>query len=338
MQALLTTDPGLEEIAATEARENLPEAETRPAGNENSGLVRVEAIETNDLTKLTALRTIHHIIELKAESRATTLDEIRQVLEQAEIPELAEATSFRVTTESAGPYDFTRMQIQGAAGAVLQNRYKTKVDLENPDLIIRVDLHGAWLAAGIQRTHTDLGKRLRRAKSLRSAIKPTIAAAMIRIAGAHKGEGRLIDPLCGTGTIPIEAKEINPTLEVEASDWDEETVETARATIANHDLPINARQQDARQLQETYPNGFDYIITDPPYGVRLAKHTSITRLYRELLESFERALADNGRLVLIVVKFRAFLKALAPTGLEITDERMIETGGLHPRIFTLKRK
>ena len=88
----------------------------------------------------------------------------------------------------------------------------------------------------------------------------------------------------------------------------------------------------------TCPSCFDYIVCDPPYGVRQGKHSNIGRLYRDLLQSFEQALADGGRIVIVVLKFRAFLKALAPTPLAVTDERLIESGGLHPRIFVLSRR
>jgi putative N6-adenine-specific DNA methylase/tRNA (guanine6-N2)-methyltransferase len=201
-----------------------------------------------------------------------------------------------------------------------------------------VNLYGDRLIVGVQRTAESLAKRIQRVRSLRTALKPTIAAAMIRLIGAHRGAGRLIDPLCGTGTIPIEAKRINPQLTVFASDWDDETVETARGTVANHGLDIQLRQCDARTLTSWYEQPFDYIVTDPPYGVRQAKHTDIGLLYENLLTSFARALADAGILAIVVLKLRAFQRALEGAGLRVVHERLIESGGLHPRIFVLERE
>jgi len=159
---------------------------------------------------------------------------------------------------------------------------------------------------------------------------------MLRLVGAHRGCGRLIDPLCGGGTIPVEAKRINPELEVTAADWDRPTVEIARATIANHDLDIDVRVDDARRLHEVGLQPFDYIVSDPPYGVRQARHTPLGKLYADLVRAFERSLDANGRVALVVLKYRTFLGALAHSGLSVTLELPIETGGVHPRIVLLE--
>jgi putative N6-adenine-specific DNA methylase/tRNA (guanine6-N2)-methyltransferase len=335
MVFLLTTDPGLEDVVAGEVVEKLPGAgvDIRPYGCR--GRVRVEAPAADELLRLT---TIHHVIEIRGESEARTLDEIKNGLANVDFPELRSASSFRVSSKLIGEQDFEKLEIQRVAGALLHDRYGTPVDLEDFEVDIRVDLYGRHLVAGVQRTRDSLGNRLKRARPLRSAVKPTIAAAMVRLACAHRGAGMLIDPMCGTGTIPIEAARINPRLEVMASDWDEETVEVARETVANHGLRIEPRVADARHLGETAPATFDYIVTNPPYGVRQAKRTSIARLYRSLLPSFAGAIKDSGRLVLIVVKYRAFLSVLEGCGLRVSGERVVDLGGIDARIYLLEKE
>jgi putative N6-adenine-specific DNA methylase/tRNA (guanine6-N2)-methyltransferase len=331
MLFLLTTDPGLEDVAAGEVMEDLPGAavDIRP------GQIRVETPAIDELLRLT---TIHHVIELRGESEARTLDEVKRCVADAGFPELDNAASFRVSSKCTGDHDFGKQDLQRAAGGVLHDRYGTSVDLENFEINIRVDLHGTYLVSGIQITRESLGDRIERARPLRSAIKPTIAAAMIRFAGAHRGAGTLIDPMCGSGTIPIEAARINPALEVTASDWDGETVEVARETIANCGIQIEPHVADARHLGEAHPARFDYIVTNPPYGVRQAKRTSIARLYRSLLPSFREAITDSGRIVLIVVKYRAFLAALEGSGLRLADERVVDLGGIDARIYVLVKE
>jgi putative N6-adenine-specific DNA methylase/tRNA (guanine6-N2)-methyltransferase len=158
---------------------------------------------------------------------------------------------------------------------------------------------------------------------------------MLRLGRADRGTGRLIDPMCGAATIPIEAYRINPRLEIAAADWDEPTVELARRSIAEHGLQLTVEHADARSLGHRRPGGFDYIVSDPPYGVRQARRTSIGRLYGALLPAFERALADGGRIVLLVLKYQTFLGAVERTGLEILDQRKVDLGGLTPRIVVL---
>jgi len=334
MKFLLTTDPGIEEIAAAEVREKLPGAGAvaRPYGC--PGQVGVETSGVDGLLRLT---TIHHVIEVRGESEILPLDGIRSWVRGLPFPELADAASFRVSSRLVGNHDVGKLELQRAGGGVLHERYGTPVDLEGFEINVRVDLYANQLVAGIQETRDSLGNRVERVRPLRSAIKPTIAAAMLRLAGAHRGGGVLIDPMCGSGTIPIEAARANPGLDVRASDWDAETLEVARETMARHRVEVEPRLADARRLGETDPGRFDYIVTNPPYGVRQARRTSISRLYRALLPSFARAVRDSGRIVMVVVKYRAFLAALEGSGLRVAAERVVAFGGLEPRIYLLEQ-
>lgn len=332
---LLTTDPGIEDLAAEEIVERVPGARAQPVPFGARGHLRVERAT---LDQILALNTIHHVIEIRGEAQAATLDDIRRAVRGAEFPELADARSFRVSTQQAGESGLTRREIQGAAGAVIQGRYGTAVDLEQFEFNVRVELCGSHVVVGLQRTDRALSKRLRRAQPLRTGIKPTIAAAMLRLAGAHRGSGRLLDPMCGAGTIPVEAKRINPALEVHASDWDAETLGIARRTVENHDLPIVLQPADARDLRGVYAEPFDYLVTDPPYGVRQARRTSIRVLYRNLLPSFEKVLAASGRIVLVILKRRVFELALEKTDLRVVHERQFTAGQLKPWIFALSHQ
>lgn len=329
---LLTTDPGIEEIVAGEIEERLPGARVQLLPSGGAGHLRVEQVT---LERVLTLNTIHHVIEIRGEAEAATLDDIRRAVRDTEFPELFDARSFRVSTEQAGETGLTRREIQGAAGAVIQGRYGTAVDLEQFQFQVRVELCGSRVVIGLQRTERSLGKRVRRTRSLRTGIKPTIAAAMLRIAGAQRGSGRLLDPLCGAGTIPLEAKRINPSLEVYASDWDDDTLNVARRTVLDHDLKVWLRPADARDLSAVYTEPFDFIVTDPPYGVRQARRTNIRALYRNLVRSFEQVLASAGRIVLVIVKRKPFETALEETNLRLVSERQFVTGQLTPWILAL---
>jgi putative N6-adenine-specific DNA methylase/tRNA (guanine6-N2)-methyltransferase len=144
--------------------------------------------------------------------------------------------------------------------------------------------------------------------------------------------------MCGSGTIPIEAARLNPRLEIVASDWDPATVEVARATLAAHGLAIEVRTADARALAPRGEERFDWIVTDPPYGVRQARHSSRTRLYGALLAAFARALAPDGRIALIVLKLAALRAAAERSGLGIELERRVDLGRIEPSIVVLARR
>lgn len=331
---LLTTDPGLEDVCAAELVEARPDAEVQaaPAGCRGRVLARLE--RPDDLLRLA---TAHHVLELRGRARVCSLDEIEHAVSRAPFPELESAASFRVSCRRTGRHEFSSVDVQRRAGAVLHRRHRTPVDLEDFAVEIRVDLDGEWLSCGVPRTRVSLGDRIRRTVALRSALKPTVAAAMLRLVGAHRGVGRLLDPMCGSGTIPLEARRLNPRLEIAASDWDPRTLEVARQTLAAHGVEIELREADARSLSAVYGSRFDYIVTDPPYGVRQARRSSRTRLYAALLASFAEVLDPAGRVALIVLKYAAFRAGLARSGLRLTHERRVDLGAISPRIVLLER-
>lgn len=335
MRFLLTTDPGLEDLLEEEIGDRVAGSVDVERVAEAPGVVIVEVPAVDRLLRL---GMVYHVTEIRAESRACDLDELREALGNAAFDELAEATSFRVSSTCAGGTHLDRMDVERAGGAVLVGRYGTTVDLSEFEVNVRVDIYGSRLIAGVQQTRRSLGNRIERGKALRSSLKPTLAVAMLRLAGAHRGRGRLIDPMCGAGVIPVEAVRLNPELVVEASDWDPETVEVARATFANHEIAVEPRVAEARLLGVDHAAAFDYIVTDPPYGLRQARRTGLTALYRSLLRSFAGALRPGGRLVMIVVKYRVLLAALEESGLRVKTERAIASTGIQPRIYVLERE
>ena len=330
---LLTTDPGLEDIALDELHESWPAASAITPPVPMSGRLLAELPDDADPT---VLRLVHHVTEIRLLDRTASLDDVRAAVARTEIPELETAVSFRASTTRIGEHPFTSQQIAGAAGAVLQRRWGTPVDLEQFEINVRVDLVGDELLVGIQRTRESLGKRIRRARTLRTSLKPTIAAAMVRLARCHRGRGSLLDPMCGTGTIPIEAASINPELVVAASDWDEQTVACARETIANHGLALEVRRLDVREAAAGWGRCFDAIVTDPPYGLRQGRRVRLGTFYTFVLRGCLDALAEGGRIVVICPRRKAIEGAIRRLPLVVVHERIVETGGLFPRIRVLE--
>ncbi len=335
MRFLLSGDSGLEDVVVQELHQRCPSASARVNPHGIPGQI---AVELDDVEPLLELSTIHHVLEVRNEAEVETLEDVRRVVAEGTFPELGGARSFRVTSTCRGDFGIEKMELQGAAGAALIRQHGTPVDLEEFEVEIRVDLYGRRLVAGVQRTRRSLGNRVRRGRVLRSSLKPTVAASMLRLAGAHAEPGRLIDPMCGAAVIPVEAARANPELEIHASDWDPGTVETARGTLRNHGLAFDVRTADARAMKEETSGLFDYIVTDPPHGLRQARRTRLGVLYSELLAAFERVLKPGGRIVVIVVKHRVFAAAVERTGLHIVEQRAIDSSSVRQRIFVLEKR
>ena len=145
--------------------------------------------------------------------------------------------------------------------------------LELPDGMLRMVLDtdtynevDDQFAVSLDSSGESLYRRGLKRQVTAAPLRETIAAAMLILAGYSPPEP-LVDPMCGAGTIPVEAKRINPALEVHGSDWDAETLDVARGTVRNHGLDVELRPADARELRAAYSGSFDYLVTDPPYGV-----------------------------------------------------------------------
>ena len=148
-------------------------------------------------------------------------------------------------------------------------------------------------------------------------IRETLAATMIQLS-VWNPERVLIDPFCGSGTIPVEASLIGldiapgmnrnfaceqfanaPKLREKVQDEAEQRIKRDRQLrISGFDINkdsiklalkhaeragvkdnIHFQVQDMRDLSSKYAHGV--IITNPPYGERLMKEDELKALYRD---------------------------------------------------------
>ncbi|MBP1762087.1 MAG: rRNA ((2445)-N(2))-methyltransferase, partial [Firmicutes bacterium] len=193
-------------------------------------------------------------------------------------------------------------------------KYRIQTALLKDRVTLTIDTSGA-----------GLHKRGYRKLSAEAPLKETLAAALINIS-RWKADRAFIDPLCGSGTIPIEAaligRNIAPGLDrnFAAENWTQipaviwrQAREEANDSILQHqplgimgydlnptvlDLArfharqaglqnlVSFQQRDVRQLGSKYKYG--YLITNPPYGERLADLNEAEELYRVMGEVFAK--------------------------------------------------
>ena len=191
--------------------------------------------------------------------------------------------------------------------------YTVKATLLKDRVTLTVDTSGV-----------GLHKRGYRTSDVTAPIKETLAAAMIQLS-FWRDDRLLIDPCCGSGTIPIEAamigRNIAPGINrhfasegwelipeklwkeerraaFEAMDYDRKlniygfdinmkAVEAARANAeeAGVDDCIVFKKADARKLRPEGKNGI--VITNPPYGERIGEKEEIEGIYAGFRKFFE---------------------------------------------------
>jgi putative N6-adenine-specific DNA methylase len=187
------------------------------------------------------------------------------------------------------------------------------------DYEIKVTLLKDRVTLTVDTTGPGLHKRGYRVKDVRAPIKETLAAALVQLSFWREGR-LLIDPCCGSGTIPIEAAMIGmgiaPGLNrnfsaetwhmIDAVQWKEERKIAFDAINNDADIQIiggdmdpsaiaAARQnaleagvadvitfriEDVTSLTSDVPRGI--IISNPPYGERIGDQKAIEKIYTAL--------------------------------------------------------
>jgi 23S rRNA G2445 N2-methylase RlmL len=158
-------------------------------------------------------------------------------------------------------------------------------------------------------------------------LKPEIAHAVCAAAALRPGE-RVLDPFCGSGSIPLECLESRPGIVATAGDSD--GAKTAR-------LAARIRRADALAIKTadfldpaSYPEeSFDAVLTDPPWGSFAALEDSFG-FYAAFVAACARVLKPGGRLVFLSgakPECEAAFKGVSAKGLELKERLDILVSG-----------
>ena len=286
------------------------------------------------------LRTADRILIQTAEFHAVTFEELFQgtkaVAWEDYLPADAE---FPVTGRSVRSGLFSVPDCQASVKKAVVERLKTKYHCDwFPETGAKYKIEVALLkdtaSLTIDTTGLGLNKRGYRSLAGPAPIKETMAAALILLS-YWKDRRLLVDPFCGSGTIPIEAAMIamrrapglkrsflcetwpdfSPAVfarvreeandlyrrdfqpDIHGSDLDPKAVDLAilHAKEAGLENRIFFKQMAVADFYSKEPFGF--VITNPPYGERLGEVRQVERLYRDLGKIYTRL--DNWSLYLI---------------------------------------
>lgn len=105
------------------------------------------------------------------------------------------------------------------------------------------------------------GRRTRRHVEREGALRPSVAAAMVRLAGEP---GTLLDPCCGSGTILIEAR---------AAGWRAFGSDLDPGVAKRNGQPVV--RADARKLPFA-DDSYEAIVSNLPFGVKFERVEKIT--------------------------------------------------------------
>ena len=277
------------------------------------------------------LRTTERILLKVGKFKAETFDELfentKEIPWENYIPPngkfwVAKATSIKSKL-------FSPSDIQSIMKKAIVERLKKVYKVEwfpedGNEYPIRITFMKDEITIGIDTSGESLHKRGYRKLTSKAPITETLAAALIMLT-PWKKDRILIDPFCGSGTIPIEAAMIGANIapgmnrsflsenwteiipkkawyqaieeandvmlhdidmSIQGYDIDGEIIKAARQNASLADVEQYIHFQQRSVSDLSHSKKYGFIITNPPYGERLEEKAALPALYKEIGRAF----------------------------------------------------
>jgi 23S rRNA G2445 N2-methylase RlmL len=233
-------------------------------------------------------------------------------------------------------HDVREAFIKGLAGKVPPGWLP--VD-ENAWLEIWLTIRGKTAVCGVRLSDRTMRHRTYKEEHVLASLRPTVAAAMVRLAGIGPGM-TVLDPMCGAGTILAETIELarrrkGGRVEVLGGDVDPNALFVTSENL--HKVgPAGLVRWDARRLP--LPTAaVDRIITNPPFGKQLASPDEVAPLYAAVAAEWDRVLRPGGRAVFLVMEQDALALPLTALGWRPTRQLRVRVLG-QPAVLSVWQK
>ncbi len=232
----------------------------------------------------------------------------------------------------------------------LKAKYKTDwFEETGPEFTIQVAIRKDNAQLTIDTSGSGLNRRGYRQQAGEAPLKETMAAALVLLSFWNK-DRLLIDPMCGSGTIPIEAaliaRNIAPGLKREFVSEHWPVIPTRSWQLARHaardgiltnlDLQILGYDIEADLVKACRVNAnkagvgrnitferkdvkklwidqqFGIIITNPPYGEKLSTFQEMNQIYISLHKTFRKKMGWSVYILTADKKFPDYFKRAKP--------------------------
>ena len=281
------------------------------------------------------LRTAVRILKPIMHFRAADADEVYEVIKAIEWEQYMDRNStFSVDSvvysEVFRHSKFVAYRVKDAIADYFNEKYgeRPSVRLNNPDLIFHIHIAGEECTLAFDSSGESLHRRGYRVETGAAPINEVLAAGLILLTG-WDGECDFIDPMCGSGTLPIEAaliarniapgvfrqgyafekwKDFDSELfrsiydddsgerefnhKIYGYDVDGRMVACARRNVKSAMMGdiIEIECRDIKDFVE--PEAPAIMVVNPPYGERLQLE-NLLKVYKELGSRLKHAFQGN---------------------------------------------
>ncbi len=284
----------------------------------------------------TAIRILKPIKRFKAKSAEDVYDEVQKI-DWSEYIEKGKTFSVDTVVYS-DEFRNSRFVTYKVKDAIV-DQFRTKtgdrpnISVSNPDIRLHIHIAEDDATLCLDSSGESLHRRGYRQESVEAPLNEVLAAGMILMSG-WKGETDFIDPMCGSGTLLVEAaliaRNISPGVfrkefafekwpdfdqelfdsiynddsqerefehHIYGYDIDMKAVNTARLNVKAAGLTneITVEQQDFKDFKK--PANKSIIITNPPYGERIST-PNLLGTYKMIGERLKHEFGGNEAWIL----------------------------------------
>ena len=311
----------------------------------------------------TAERLYLKLCSFKAVSFSELFDNIRAMDFH---PYLTPHSFIHVKGKSAKSILFSVSDCQSIAKkAIIENlkaTYNTELIPEDgPEIIVDIAILRDEVTVSLDCCGAGLSRRGYRTYNVAAPISETLGAALV-ILSHYWPDIPTIDPMCGSGTIPIEAAMIwnnippslnrsfasekwpflnqnvfikareegrdgirNNALPVYGYDIDPRSIAVSKIHAQKAGVKVHFEVNDVRKLSPQYDNGI--IICNPPYGERMMQEKETVTLYKDMRIIFDSLTGFKIGVISAVKNFESIY------GKKADRRRNLSNGGIPCTFF-----
>lgn len=182
------------------------------------------------------------------------------------------------------------------------------------------------IVAGLRVSDASMRQRQGRTTERGGALRPAVAAAMVREVGLPEASA-LLDPCCGSGTILAEAKAMG--WDVVGRDIDPGAIDAARENVKGADLATG----DARRLDHADAS-VGACVSNLPFGRQYDVDEDKSTWLAAVLGEFARVTVPGGRIVLLAP---AMPRAAIPAELRVRARHSLRLLGTKTTMWVIDR-
>ncbi|MEO0988405.1 MAG: THUMP domain-containing protein [Cyanobacteria bacterium J06639_14] len=217
---------------------------------------------------------------------------------------------------------FTALQVKNAIIDQQRDRFarRSNIDTQRPDVQVNVHLYRDRATVSLDSSGSSLHRRGYRPAVGTAPLKESLAAALIYLSGWQPDQA-FCDPLCGSGTLPLEAALIGLnrapglfrdrfgfeswpdfdadlwhqlrqeaqaaqrhalTVPILGCDRDQDVIIQARTNAHNSHMPSQVTFAETNLADVEAPADSGILLCNPPYGERLGREDDLEAFYKLL--------------------------------------------------------